>query len=359
MTARRWTTRAGTADDAAAILDLRRASFGDVDPLRLLPEVWRWQFVDNPAGAGYIRLADDAGAVVGQYAAIPTRFRVDGAARTFAMSCDTMTHPGYQKQGIFVTLARELYAEIAAHHGVTTVWGFPNAASHPGFVGKLGWFDVHELPTWVKPLRCRGVLQRYVRSGALAGALGAVADGVYRLMTPRPSRPRRCALRPLAIFDERFDRLWARHQDVARVVQVRDAAFLRWRFGMPAFGYEPFEVIVDGSLEGWVVLRILTLFDLPFAAVVDLFPCPIVDAEVTREVLSFVQGHAAARGAAFLTALLPPAQAHHLSGFGFLRVPGFMNLRRWILGARCAPGDEAVLRPIAHWWVTYGDADIV
>lgn len=356
----RWTTRTGTAEDAVKILDLRRAAFGEVDPVRLRPEVWRWQFADNPAGPGWIRLADDAGAVVGQYAAIPTRFRIDGVERILAMSCDTMTHPDYQKQGIFVTLARELYAEIAERSGVTSVWGFPNAASHPGFVGKLGWFDVEELPTWVKPLRSRSVLQRYLRSGALAGALGAVADGVYRLVTPRPRSPRRCRVEPVVAFDERFDQLWARHRDPARVVQVRDAAFLRWRFGtVPAFGYEPFEVVVDGRLEGYVVLRTLTLFDLPFAAVVDLFPCPIVDAGVTREVLSAAQLRAAERGAAFLTALLPPAHARHLTGFGFLRVPGFLNLRRWILGCRCAAGDEPVLRPIANWWVTYGDADIV
>jgi hypothetical protein len=360
VTARRWTSRTGTADDAARILDLRRACFGEVDPVRLRPDVWRWQFVDNPAGPGWIRLADDDGTIAGQYAAIPTRFRIGGVERTFAMSCDTMTHPDYQKQGIFVTLARELYDEIAARSGVTTVWGFPNAASHPGFVGKLGWFDVDELPTWVKPLRSRSVLQRYLHSGALAGALGAVADGLYRLVTPRPRAPRRCTIRPLATFDERFDALWERHRDRAPVAQVRDAAFLRWRYqAVPAFGYEPFEVLVGGRLEGFLVLRSLTLFDLPFAAVVDLFPCPIVDAEVTREVLSFAQLRAVERGAAFLTALVPPAQTRQLTRFGFLRVPGFMNLRRWILGARCTPEDERTLRPIANWSITYGDADII
>ena len=70
-----------------------------------------------------------------------------------------MTHPDYQKQGIFVTLARDLYDDLAARHGVTTVWGFPNDASHPGFVGKLGWFDVHVFPLRVKPIRSGRVLQ--------------------------------------------------------------------------------------------------------------------------------------------------------------------------------------------------------
>src|SRR5205814_311877 len=134
--------------------------------------------------------------------------------------------------------------------------------------------------------------------------------------------PRRAAIRPLAAFDGRFDELWARHATLARLVQVRDAAFLRWRFSaVPAFGYEPFEVLVDGRLEGYVVLRVLTLFDLPFGAVVDLFPCPLVDDEVTREVLSFAQRHVTERGAAFLTALLRPRHERHLRAFGFFHMP--------------------------------------
>src|SRR4051794_4405879 len=111
MAERSWTTSPGGPADVDGILALRRAVFGEVDRDKLRPDVWRWQFVDNPAGRGFIRLAEHDGAVVGQYAAIPTRFRVRDAAhagQTWALSCDTMTHPRYQKQGMFVTLAREL-----------------------------------------------------------------------------------------------------------------------------------------------------------------------------------------------------------------------------------------------------------
>lgn len=360
MAERLWIGRDGGAADVDGILGLRRICFGEVDRDRLQPDVWRWQFVDNPAGRGYVRLADHGGRVVGQYAAVPTRFLVGGAERTFAMSCDTMTHPDYQKQGIFVTLARELYAEIAARHGVTTVWGFPNDASHPGFVGKLGWFDVDLFPLRVKPVQSARVLRRYLRSPFLSGTLGAVADRVYGLVTPRVREPRRCRLEPIARFDARFDALWARHAGLAPVIQVRDSAYLNWRYcGVPAFGYRPWAVHVDGRLEGYLVTRVLELFDVPLGAVVDLFPCPLVDAEITREVLAFAQLRLTEEGAAFVTALLPPLHAAHLTRFGFLSVPDRLNPRRWYLGARCAPADEPLLRDIRNWHVTYGDADIV
>lgn len=362
MAERLWRTRNGTADDCAAILDLRLACFGDVDPIRGRPDGWRWQFVDNPAGAGYVRLAEHEGRVVGQYAAIPTRFRLDGNStpRVMAMSCDTMTHPQYQKQGMFVTLAQELYDDIAANRGVTDVWGFPNDSSHPGFVNKLGWFDAHVFPTLVKPLRTRAVLQRYLKSAALSAALGPVVDAAWWLVAPKPRAPVRCEIRPLRAFDDRFQELWDRHKDIARVVQIRDPAYLRWRYqGRREFNYEAWEVLVGGRLEGYFVTRTLELFDLPFGGLVDVFPCPVVDDNITREILGFAQRRLTEQGAAFMTALLAPHLAHHLRRFGFLKVPDFLNLRRWYFGGRCLPADRPLLQDIRNWYLTFGDADIV
>lgn len=359
MPHRLWTSREGGPADLAGILDLRRATFGDVDSEKLRPDVWRWRFADNPAGQGWIRLADHDGRVVGHYAAVPMRVRVAGAERVFAMSCDTMTHPDYQKQGIFVTLAQELYDDIARRDGVTTVFGFPNDSSRPGFVGKLDWFDVHVFPLRVKPARSAGILARWVPP-ALAAALGAIADRAYRVVTPRVGPPQRCRIEPLARFDDRFDALWRRHQDLAPVMQVRDRAFLEWRYlAVPSFGYRPFAVHVGDRLEGYLVLRRLELMGLPFVAILDLFPWPLVDAAITREVLAFAQLQAMDAGAAFLTALLPPAAAGHLTRFGFLTVPARLNPRPFCLGARATPADQPLLRDVGNWHVTYGDADVV
>lgn len=363
MPDRLWTSRGYQPGDLTGILALRHTTFGEADKHRLLPEVWKWQFLDNPAGPGYQRLADHAGTIVGQYVAIPTRFHLatrPGIETILAMSCDTMTHPAYRRQGMFVTLAQELYSELAERFGVTTVWGFPNANSRQGFVGKLEWFDVHEFRTWVKPIQSRHVLQRYVRSSALASVLGAVGDRLYQVVAPKPTELRQCTIREISGFDDRFEALWARHRSLARIIQIRDAKYLQWRYcGAQVFGYHPFEVTVAGSLEGYFVLRVLTLFDLTFTAVVDLFPCPIVDAKITREILSFAQVYATERNCAFLTALLPPAYLVHLTQFGFLKVPRALTMRRWYLGARCPSAEEPFFRDINNWYITYGDTDII
>src|SRR5262249_59543900 len=124
------------------------------------------------------------------------------------------------------------------------------------------WYDVHVFPTRVKPLRTAPVLRRYLKSPALARALGAAGDAVWRLVAPRPAPPQRADIRPLVAFDERFDELWTHHRSIARVVHLRDARYLTWRYlAAPVFGYHPFEVLVGGRLAGFFVLRALELFD--------------------------------------------------------------------------------------------------
>src|SRR5262249_32422960 len=80
MAERLWSTRSYVPADVDGILGLRRVVFGDLDRVRLRPEIWRWQFIDNPAGAGWVRLAVHDDTIVGQYAAIPTRFRLNAGA---------------------------------------------------------------------------------------------------------------------------------------------------------------------------------------------------------------------------------------------------------------------------------------
>ena len=99
-------------EDEEQILRLRERVFGDLDPVRMKTSTWRWQFRYNPAGEAFCALAEDHGRIIGQYAVIPTRFSVQGKETLFALSCDTMIHPDYRKQGIFTTLADEVYRFI-------------------------------------------------------------------------------------------------------------------------------------------------------------------------------------------------------------------------------------------------------
>lgn len=111
----------------------------------------RWKFDDNPDGKPFIAVADDSGRIVGQYALWPTKLRLDRSVIAGAQSLDTMTHPDYRGQGMFVRLA-EACMDYAAREGIEALYGFPNENSFPGFVRRLDWDHTGNTSIWVRPI---------------------------------------------------------------------------------------------------------------------------------------------------------------------------------------------------------------
>ena len=149
--------------DERAILELFLAAFGQP----MSEEYWRWRFLRNPAApdAPVIHLMWDGPTLAGHYAVSPVRMSIGGATVLGALSMTTMTHPDYRGRGIFTQLAESVYAELTAA-GYALVYGFPNEASHFGFVRQLGWSDVYQIPllsTSIRPVKADGDEQRIDR----------------------------------------------------------------------------------------------------------------------------------------------------------------------------------------------------
>ncbi|MBW1989044.1 MAG: GNAT family N-acetyltransferase [Deltaproteobacteria bacterium] len=338
-----WTMEPYAPGDEEGILALRKAVFGNADPVRTRPEAWKWQFADNPAGHGFIMLAKHGAKVVGQYAAIPTRMLVAGQPETWGFSCDTMVHPDYRRRGMFTDLALALYQHMDMEHGVFVVWGFPNENSLPGFIGRLGWKTVEALPVRVgaHPLLMASPL--LVATHRMQELTGRLARGL--------------SVERVRAFGPEFDELWDRHAPRDGVIQVRDAAFLSWRYlGLSAFGYRAYALRrASGALAGWFVLRSLPLFRVSSLVLVDWF-FPLLSAKQAVAVLARVRRHAAASGRAACVALFPARQASLARRAGFLAVPGRLSPKTFTLAGRNLP--PGVENP-SSWRTTLGDADIV
>jgi GNAT superfamily N-acetyltransferase len=208
--------------DEAAIRELFQLAFKKP----LSAEFWRWRFAENPVGEILIDLMWDGETLAGHYAVSPVIVRVGNAETKTALSMTTMTHPSYQGRGIFTRLARNLYGRMAAA-GYGMVWGFPNNASHRGFVRDLAWEDVHEVPTFQLHL------------ADARAAMGSAA-----------------AVQELSGFDGRFDALWGRLRGVAAVMVRRDRAYLEWRYGRhPENRYTVLGHVDGKELTGYAVLK--------------------------------------------------------------------------------------------------------
>lgn len=355
-----WRIREYREGDERQILRLRRIVFGELDPVRLDLSAWQWQFSQNPAGKAFCMLAEDDGVVVGQYTAIPTRFSVFGREAVFAFSCDTMTHPAYRRQGMFVALAEALYDLMASRHGIFTVWGFPNEISLPGFIDRLQWKLLGEFPLRMMPIRPLAMIRSHIRQfrGRVSGGGAKKQVRPARAFTI-PEAPG-LLIEPLSRFGPDFDELWTAHRDLAPVMQVRDSAYLNWRYAdLPAFGYQCFAVKSRGRLSGYLVIRLAEMAGHYCGVLVDIFPFPIVDEAVTRQLVRFARDYCKDRRAEFLTCLLPLADRKFLKKSGLIKIPDRLNPKRWYLGCRSAGKGRVPISPSDRWYVSYGDTDIV
>lgn len=333
--------------------------FGDIDPLRLELSTWYWQFRDNPAGKAFCCIAEENGVIVGQYAAIPTRFCVHGQETVFAFSCDTMTHPDYRKQGMFVALAEGLYRSIESHEGISTVWGFPNEISLPGFTRRLGWDIISVFALRLMPIRPFTMLHRHIPFPGRQRS-GTPVSGLKPASIPGPVKIRDILIEPVHHFNEVFNSLWNNNKDLYPVIQVRDSAYLNWRYmEIPGFHYQVFSIKWKGRQAGYIVLRFMNLMGHYFAALVDLFPFPIKDRHITGLIFSFARDHCKEQGAEFLTCLLPRADTEFLKKAGFKKIPAILNPKKWHFGCLCNDRDRALLHSKENWFITYGDTDIV
>ena len=319
---------------------------------RLMDAVWgshmpdeefEWWFERNPVGTQLISLADDDGKAVGVAAMSFFRFRLDGQEQVVAMPVHVATDPDYRGRGIFPRL--ELENEAAAGEaGSPITLTFPNAASHPIFVGRLGWLDLPGRRVWARLLR-PGAVPRYFRGRpSPPGGLNA-AD-------PNPRSVGGFRIEPLAEFGPEADVLWRAAAAGYGSHLVRDAAYLNWRFAQAPREYRAFGAFEDRRLAGIAIVGYAYRHGVAGGFLADLI-APSGGRRVTRALL--LRCLAEVRGGADALIALPPpprAQRRAFLEVGFL--PTWKQVR--MIGKVLRP--EGRLAPrAADWHFTFGDFD--
>lgn len=335
---------------------LCRRTWGDVE---IADEAYhRWQYQENPAGQALSAFARDGETLVAQFGAVPLRMAVDGRTALGALALNVATDEAYRGRGAFVAAAR-LAGERMASAGVELAWALPNENSFPGFVRRLGYRHVGDVPLLVRPVNVRRLVSERLPLpgvGALAAMLArALLRPVPRTQTPEDG----ISIEPVDGFDAAFDGLWERVRGRQRVMVVRDATYLSWRFRrIPIRRYEVLRANVDGRLAGYIVLRLAEIAGMQAGLVVDFIVEPSEAGDrAGRALLS----HALARFADEDIDLLASLMLPHAPEYRLLRHAGFWPLPRPLLPQRfrvVARGPEQAY-DLGNWYLTMGDYDVV
>lgn len=341
--ASRWTVRESAPEDFADISELFTIVFGLSRPLAHS----FWKFRDNPAGPSIGVVAVDSGRIVGQYALMPTRLRLGADVVLGAQSLDTMTHPDYRKQGMFIRLARECY-ELAAKRGIEALYGFSNPLSHWGLVQDLNWDHVADIPRWV----------RFIRPGTLTSIpdvlkpIGALVVRARASLLPKGnSSPRGIEVRLQKPSDNDVEMLlegWRNSEGSCRV--ERSMEWYRWRFDPTSrVDYRWAIAYRDGHAQAWAVWG--THEWGKNRAMIDLMGC---DPEALEAVTAVAVREAVRRGLSHILAITNvPLHIKALKSCGFTQ-SGTIPLIVRSMTARNLGGN---IHDPASWRVSTADAD--
>jgi GNAT superfamily N-acetyltransferase len=326
-------------DQRAALVSL----LARVGTTQLTDEEFAWWFERNPAGEGIVSLAVDEGEVVGVAAMSFFRTSLNGIETQLAIPVNVATDPRYRGQGVFSTLERENEAAAAASGSPLTVT-FPNGASYPIFMSRLGWIDLPRLRLWARPLRA-GAVVRYAlgRSGQ---------EGGMRAPDPVQRTIRGFEVRLVDRFGSEMDELGRRAATGYGSHFVRDAEYFNWRYLDSPRDYRCFGAYRSDELVGVAVVGHTFKHGVSAGFLADLVAAPD-GREETRALLS--RALAEVRGGADALVLLPPPsrmQRRALVRAGF--APTNKKLR--FIGKALHDGAHVDVRAEA-WHFTLGDFD--
>lgn len=354
-----WHLRAFQSQDSLAI----RRLYKEVYSQEMSAEEWEWRYLKNPVQKVLINLAESGdGRLAGQYAVMPVKMQIGNETKTGTLSLDTMTHPDFRGQGMFVRLAEDNYARLAAA-GVVLTYGFPNQNSHHGFIKHLGWSDLQRCaPVYVKPLKSLGLLQQKLKSKVLATVFNPVFQLVWGCACFPQVRAADSAIRISRVteFDEHWDELWQRNAETMPVAVVRDQEFLRWRFLQnPVFSYTIFAAHEGEGLAGYVVLRSEERFGLRVGYLVDVLA---PSAKVLAPLLSHAEEFLRSQDCSLVSLLMMPKWARilNLRRMGYLRLPESVMPQDLHVGVRVHQGtSELNISDPKNWYLTWADHDRV
>ena len=257
------------------------------------------------------------------------RTSLNGSVTRLAIPVNVATDPRYQGQGVFSTLERENEA-AAADSGSPLTVTFPNGASYPIFVKRLGWVDLPRLRLWARPLRAAAVaaLRRSV-DPATSGGLGP-AESTARTI-------RGLEVRPVERFGPDMDDLGRRAGSSYGNHFVRDAEYFNWRYLDSPRDYRASLPSAKGALVGVVVVGHTFKHGVSAGFLADLVVEPAGSTALRALLARAVEE---VRGGADALVLLPPpgrSERRALVASGFAPDQQEAPVHREGASRRCSP----------------------
>ncbi len=337
--------RSYTNADLPGVAKLRALLYHhpDDDQIDWYASVWNW-LERQPAGEPYRWVLSTGDTIAGFLAAVPQVYRIGGQQVVAYTPTDYMVHPnhGFHAIPLMRTFFQTCQDFVACDSSAPAIKLQTRLGAEPvaelRHMAKL--FDASVLPKSIP-----GPVRRLLNGGMrLTDEVLTLRAGPFKVEV-------------VDSFDERFDTLFENIADTVPCLPVKDAHFLRWRYGPGSPHAETLTLGISGQdgLLGYAILRVTVTGRDGY--VLDLTTLPGRH-DVARELLRRAVRHFMRTGVEliryrFLESPTSP-QARDAWQLGF-----FPRKRRHQLLVKFAdPALQELARSSAHWAYNAGDGEM-
>jgi hypothetical protein len=351
----------GRADDASGILELNGLEYGAHDILATHADfVWRRD--QNPAGQAIIPVVrNERGTVFGFIWIVPLHLRIKGQDRLAATGTNLVIHPEYRNTFGYPKLLRRFEQALRDN----------NIPLHFSFVSeqtfrrqqKRAPQTVTTIPLLVKALDAKSLAHTYFIKGWQRSIVSQVGQFMLSFLSRR--RPmtskQKITIQAIDQFDASFDRFWPKVRDKYPVMNVRDRAFLAWRFAnISGRSYHALVAHRHDQMLGYAILRCTTIRNIKMGLVMDLL---VTDGALGKVAGTFLMAEAEAyfrmHEVAVAAGLMVPLTSEYeiLRQVGFVSIPSTLAPRRFRFAFFVDDTGEKDLASLSvkDWFVTLAD----
>ncbi|MGA1870288.1 MAG: GNAT family N-acetyltransferase [bacterium] len=227
------------------MIDIRPYKEGDEQDIMLLDRLvevhpwnrrdlpnWYWKYKgDNPAGEPIIFVADNEGELIAHFAVIPMWYWINGEKIRGSHSIAMIVKPAWQNRGLIKFVADKMLKEVERQK-IPFTYGYPNDNAYDLHITHLGYSDISMQALFQKTLD--GASEHFITNF-----------------------PAGLQFKGIEEFDHATDALWDETKHLYKVIVIRNADFLNWRYSArPDITYYSFGAYDNGRLVGYCVLKL-------------------------------------------------------------------------------------------------------
>jgi len=325
------------------------------------PQYLAWEYLDNPCGLPEMVVArSDSNEIVGQYVVIPLEYNIEGVTVAGSLSLNTLTHTDFRGRGLFTSMALETYTGCGTR-GLEMTIGFPNMASYPGFVRKLGFTHIGNAIVLVRPLRAGALIKGAILRHKHPKYQSYRIKESYDLTDEYSVGEFNISKFDVAADADMYLSFWEKRRSLYNQTN-RDPKYLEWRYSrVPTRSYTLLKVTKGSRFLGFLALRIRTVYGMKASFVIDFNCLPEDESKrAGKTLLEFSKKLMRQEGSVFMGVLV----TKNCPEFEILRKAGFFKapsrflphdapiILRWNRDSRSAESMQ-----INRWFLTFGDYD--